>query len=112
MSSYVSTSTEALAVRDRGSNRKGKGDRGRSKSRLDFKDLKKNQCAVCNELGRWKVDCLKAKDKMKESKTEAKLARVVNTHASTSQSSASDSDSSVFSFSITTPIIAYSGDTE
>jgi len=40
LSSHESTSVEALAVRGRGSNRKGKGDRGRSKSRSDFRDLK------------------------------------------------------------------------
>jgi len=51
LSSHGSTSTEALAVRGRGSNRKGKGDRGRSKFRSSFKDLKKNQCAFCKELG-------------------------------------------------------------
>ena len=51
LSSSGSISAEALAVRDKSSNRKGKGDRGRSKSRLDFRDLKKNQCAFCKELG-------------------------------------------------------------
>ena len=100
--------TEALAVRGRGSNRKGKGDRERSKPRPGFRDLKKNQRAFCKEFGYWKVDCPKAKGKKKESKT----ARVVSTQASTSQADGSDSDSSVFSFSVTTPIIAYSGDTE
>ena len=38
-------SAEALMVRGRGSNRKGKGKRQRLESRLGFKDLKKNQCA-------------------------------------------------------------------
>ena len=42
LSSHGSTSAEALAVRGRGSNRKGKGDRGRAKSRPYFRDLKKN----------------------------------------------------------------------
>jgi len=51
LSSHGSTSAEALAVRGRGSYRKGKGDRGRSKSRPGFRDLKKNQCAFCKELG-------------------------------------------------------------
>jgi len=51
LSSHRSTSAEALAVRGRYSNRKGKGDRERSKSRPDFRDLKKNQCAFCKELG-------------------------------------------------------------
>jgi len=74
-----STSEEVLTVRDRGSYRKGKGDRGRSKSKP-----KKNQCAFCKKLGPWKVDCPKAKGKKKESKTEANIARVVSTHASTS----------------------------
>jgi len=112
LSSQASTSAEALTVRDRGSYRKGKGDRGRSKSRPGFKDLKKNQCAFCKELGHWKVDCLKAKGKKKKSKTETNLAKVVSTQASTSQAGRSDSDSSVFSFSVTTPIIGCSGDTE
>ena len=44
--------------------------------------------------------------------TEANLAQVVSTHASTSQVDGSDSDSSVFSFSVTTPTIGYSGDFE
>ena len=41
-SSQASTSAEALAVRGRGSYRKGKGHRERSKSRPGFRDLKKN----------------------------------------------------------------------
>jgi len=93
------------------SNRKGKDDHGRSKSRPDFRDPKKNQCAFCKKLGRWKVDCIKAKGK-KESKTGANLAQVVSTHANTSQAGGSNSDSSVFSFSITTPIVGLSGDSE
>ena len=44
-SSQASTSAEALAVRGRGSHRKGKDDRGRSKFRPGYRDLKKNQCA-------------------------------------------------------------------
>ena len=84
LSSSWSTSVEALEVRSRSSNRKGKGDHGRSKSRPDFRDLKKNQCATCKELGHWKVDCPKAKGKKKKSKTEVSLAQVVSTHASTS----------------------------
>ena len=50
-SSSNSTSAKALKVRGRGSNQKGKGKRGRSKSRLDFRDLKMNQCVFCRELG-------------------------------------------------------------
>jgi len=47
----------------------------------------------------------KIKDK-KESKPEANLAQVVNTQAGgTSQAGRSDSDSLVFSFSVTTPIV-------
>ena len=42
LSSSRSTSAQALTVRDRSSNWKGKGDRGRSKFRPDFRDLKKN----------------------------------------------------------------------
>jgi len=75
LSSHESISAEVLEVRDRSSNMKGKGKRGRSKSRPDFRDLKKNQCAFCKELGHWKVDCPKAKGKKKESKTEANLHR-------------------------------------
>ena len=108
LSSSRSTTTEALAVRDKSFNWKGRGDKGRSKSRSGFRDLKKNQCALCKELGHWKVDCLKAKGEKKESKTEANLAQVVSTHANTSQADGSDSDSSVFSFSVTTPTIGYS----
>ena len=75
----ASTSAEAFAVRGRGSYRKGKGDRERSKSRPGFRDLKKNQCAFCKEFEHWKVDCLKAKGKKKESKTEANLTKIVST---------------------------------
>ena len=50
------------------------------------------------DLGHWKVDCLKAKDKKKEPMTEANFAKMVSTHASTLQADGSDSDSSVFSF--------------
>jgi len=48
---------------------------------------------------------------MKGSKTETNLTQVVSTHASTSQADRSDSDSSVFSISVTT-IIDYSRDFE
>jgi len=51
LSSSRGTSAEALAVRDKSFNQKGKGDLGRSKSRPDFRDLKKNQCSFCKELG-------------------------------------------------------------
>jgi len=44
--SSSSTSAEILTARGRSSNRKGKGDHGRSKSRAD---LKKNQCAFSKE---------------------------------------------------------------
>ena len=46
--------------------------------------LKRNQCALCKELGHWKVDCLKAKGKKKELMTDVNLAQVVSTHVSTS----------------------------
>ena len=91
-----STKAEALAVRGRSFNRKGRGDHGRSKSRSGFRDLKKNQCALCKDLGHWKVDYPKAKGKKNESMTEANLAHVASTHASTSQADGSNSDSSVF----------------
>jgi len=50
-SSSGSTTTEALAVRGRSSNWKGRGDQGRSKSISGFRDLKRNQCALCKEVG-------------------------------------------------------------
>jgi len=49
--SSSSTSAEALVVRGSSFNQKGKGVRERLKSRLGFRDLKKNQCAFCKELG-------------------------------------------------------------
>jgi len=79
LSSSGSTSAEALVIRGMSSNRKGRGDQRRSKSRLGIRDLKKNQCALCKEIGHWKVDCSKAKGKKNESKTEANLAKVVST---------------------------------
>ena len=84
LSSSGNTTTEALAVRGRSSNRKGRGDQGRSKSRSGFRDLKGNQCALCKEIGHWKVDCPKAKGKKKEPMTKVNLAQVISTHASTS----------------------------
>jgi len=58
-----------------------------------------------------KIVCPRIKDK--ESKIEANLAQVVSTHSdSTSQVCGSDSDSSVFSFSVTTPTIGYLGNSE
>ena len=99
-------------ARDRGSNRKGKGECGRSKSRLDFRDLKKKQYTFCKELGHWKIVCSMIKDKNKQSKTEANLARVINTlSGSTSQARGSDCDSVVFSL-CTAPTIGYSDDSE
>ena len=58
------------------------------------------------------MDCPKAKGKKKESKTEANLVKVVSTQRSTSKAGGSDLDSSVFSLSVTTPIVGYSGDNE
>ena len=75
LSSSGSIIAEALAVRGRSSNRKGRDDQGRSKSKSGFRDLKRNQCALCKELGHWKVDCPKAKSKKMESNTEANLAQ-------------------------------------
>ena len=43
LSSFGSTLAETLAVRGRGSNQKGKGERERSKFRPELRDLKKNQ---------------------------------------------------------------------
>ena len=60
------TSAKALMVRGRGSNRKDKGERERSKSRPGFRDLKKNKCAFCKELGHWKVDCPRIKDEKRQ----------------------------------------------
>ena len=85
LSSSGSTTAEALAVRGRSSNRKERGDQGRSNFRLSFRDLKRNQCALCKEQGHWKVDCLKAKSKKKELMTEANHTQVISTHASTSR---------------------------
>ena len=62
------TSAAELTIRGRSSNRKDKGDCGRSKSGPDFRDLMKNQCAFYKELGHWKIDCPKAKGKKKELK--------------------------------------------
>jgi len=45
------TTAEALAVRGRSFNRKERDDQGRSKSRSGFKDLKRNQYALCKEIG-------------------------------------------------------------
>ena len=63
LSSSGNTTAEALAVRDRSSNRKGRDNQGISKSRSGFRDLKRSQCALCKEPGHWKVDCPKAKGK-------------------------------------------------
>ena len=51
LSSSGNTTAEALTVRGRGSNKKGRDDQGRSMSRSAFRDLKRNQCALCKELG-------------------------------------------------------------
>jgi len=47
LSSSENTTAEALAERGRSSNRKGRDDQGRSKSRSGFRDMKRNQCALC-----------------------------------------------------------------
>ena len=51
LSPSESTTAEALAIRGRSSNRKGRGDQKRLKTKSDFRDLKKNQCALCKEIG-------------------------------------------------------------
>ena len=48
----------------------------------------------------------------RESKTEPNLTQVINTQDGTSQAGGSHSYSLVFSYSVTTPIIGYSGDSE
>ena len=45
------TSVEALVIRDKSSNRKGKDENERSKFRPGFRDLKKNQYAFYKEIG-------------------------------------------------------------
>jgi len=45
-------------------------------------------------------------------KPEANLAQVARTQSGTSEAGGPNSDSSVFSFSITTLIVGYSGDSE
>ena len=100
LSSLGSITAEALTVRGKSSNLKGRGDQERSKSRSGFRDLKRNQCALCKEVGHWKVDYPKAKGKKKELMTEANLAKVVSTQASTLQADGSDSESLVFSLSV------------
>ena len=62
--------------------------------------------------GHWKVNCPRTKDKKKKLKTETNLAQVISTQASPSQTGRSDSDSSVFSFSVTTLTEGYSGESE
>ena len=49
-SSSNGTSAEALMLRGRGSNRKGKDEHERSKFKPEFRDLKKNQCVFCKEI--------------------------------------------------------------
>jgi len=49
--SQSSSSAEALEVRGRGSSRKGREVKERSKFRPGFRDLKRNQCAFCREIG-------------------------------------------------------------
>ena len=61
LSSSGNTTVEALTVRGKSSNRKERDDQGRSKSRSDFRNLKRNQCALCKELRHWKVDCRRPK---------------------------------------------------
>jgi len=70
LSSFEGTSAEALMVIDRSSNRKSKGEHERSKSRPGFRDLKKNQCAFCKEIGHWKVNCPRIKNKNKKKESE------------------------------------------
>ena len=74
-SSQSSSVAEALEVRSRSSSRKGKEVRGRSKSRSGYRDLRKDQCILCREIGHWKVDCPKFKGKKKESKAETILQK-------------------------------------
>jgi len=53
-----------------------------------------------------------SKIRRRSRKTKANLAQVISTQAGISQASGSDLDSSVFSFSVTTPTIGYSGDSK
>ena len=93
LSSSGSTIAEALTIRGRSSNRKGRDDQGRSKSRSGFRNLKRNQCALYKELGHWKVDCPKAKGKKVESNTE------VNSHRRMDRMKTHR-----YSLSVTTPV--------
>ena len=62
---------------------------------IRFRDLKRDQYALCKELGYWKADRPKAKGKNKELITKVILAQVVSTHVGILQEG-SHSDSSVF----------------
>ena len=77
-SSSNDTSAEALTASGRSFNQKKKEVHRRSKSKPNFRDLKKNQCVFCKILGHQKVDCLRIKDTNKESKTDANLAHVMD----------------------------------
>jgi len=98
-------------IRGKSSSRKGKDDHGRSKFRVDFRDLKKNLYTFCKELEHWKIDCPRIKEK-KESKPDVNFAYVVSIQDGTSQVGGSDPDSSVFSFFVTTLIVGYLADSE
>ena len=104
-------SAKALMVRGRGSNQKGKCEQEKSKSRPGFRDLKKNQCAFCKEIGHWKVDFSRIKEEGVEDRGKSRTGDQY-TQAGTSQVGRSGLDSLVFSFSVTTPTISYSSDSE
>ena len=84
-SSSISTTTEALTVREIVFNhRKEKGDVGKSKT--NYCELRKNQCAFYKK-GYWKIDFPRLKKK-KGPKSEANIAQA---------NDGADSDSSMFS---------------
>ena len=99
-SSSNGTSAKAFMVRGKGSNRKGNDERGRSKSRLSFRDLKKSQCAFCKELRHWEVDYSRIKDKNKESKIEANLTRVINTQSGSPSQAGDQTHAQCYSLSL------------
>lgn len=69
------TTGEALTVR--GKSDKRNSSKPRFKSKSHSKIPVKDECSFCRQIGHWKKDCPKAKNKDKKKSSDANIASLV-----------------------------------
>ena len=98
--SFSATLAKALTVRGRSPNQREKNrDRSKSRSKFGNHSLTRDQCTFCKQNEHWKKECseLKKKNKLKEKSVKPSEVNVAKLDEN-------ESDSSIFSLSITLSI--------